>query len=240
MLSSSEAFGSKVGSKATTRAHLSQMLKQGHAGSALILQQTRRQIPTANPHSGPATFLASTSPVDGSRISSQLTASSGSPVLVETANNTPSELAAVERKSADTRERGQSIQDGRQTREVDPHDRESPSEICAAHHDVSEEHKKEQDCPQRTTLARTTSPGRKHDQICREPSEWISSRTNHSLNRVQPDLDRVLCSLSHVLTPDDPGEIRSARSPVDGQERQRRRLPGDARDRPDHLRPTGR
>lgn len=54
------------------------------------------------------------------------------------------------------------------------------------------------------------------------------------------DLDRVLCRLSHVLTPDDAREIRSAGSPVDGQERQRRRLPGDARDCSDHLRPTGR
>lgn len=51
-------------------------------------------------YSGPATLRDSTSPVEGSRISSQLTASSASPVEVETANSTPSEFAAVERKSA--------------------------------------------------------------------------------------------------------------------------------------------
>ena len=131
-----------MGSEATTRAHLSRVLKVKHAGSALILQQTRRQIPAAarkrgTPYSGPATFRASTSPVVGSRISSQLTASSGSPVLVETANNTPSELAAVERKSA-AREQSVNFLDraGREPGEVDKHDRESPSEICT-HYGVS-------------------------------------------------------------------------------------------------------
>lgn len=54
--------------------------------------------PLPGTHSGPATFLPSTSPVPGSLISSQLLASNVAPVLLDTANNTPSELLAVERK----------------------------------------------------------------------------------------------------------------------------------------------
>lgn len=52
-----------------------------------------------NIHSGPATFLPSSSPELGSLISSQLTASSVAPVVPDTAKRTPSEFCAVERKS---------------------------------------------------------------------------------------------------------------------------------------------
>lgn len=58
-------------------------------------------------HSGPATFRPSTSPVVGSRISSQLTASSAAPVVSETANSTPSSFEVVERKSSECDKSGQ-------------------------------------------------------------------------------------------------------------------------------------
>lgn len=62
-------------------------------------------------YSGAATFRLSVSPVVGSRISSQLIASSADPVVVDTANNTPRGFAAVERKSAKTssRDEGQNL-----------------------------------------------------------------------------------------------------------------------------------
>jgi hypothetical protein len=72
-----------------------------HAQGTVTTHQRRLLKPhQLKPYSGPATFLPSTSPVLGSRISSQLTASSASPVDVETAKRTPREFDAVERKSA--------------------------------------------------------------------------------------------------------------------------------------------
>lgn len=60
-----------------------------------------------------------------------------------------------------------------------------------------------------------------------------SSRREHSTGWltqgfVKAYLDRVLCGLPHVLAPDDTGKVGSTRSAVDGQEGERRRLPGDS------------
>ena len=50
-------------------------------------------------YSGPATFLLSLpSPPSGSIMLSQLSACSAFPVVAETANNTPNEFAAVDKK----------------------------------------------------------------------------------------------------------------------------------------------
>lgn len=52
-----------------------------------------------NAHSGPATFrLSLPSPPSGSIMLSQLSACSAFPVVADTANSTPSEFAAVDKK----------------------------------------------------------------------------------------------------------------------------------------------
>lgn len=111
----SEVFGSEVGRRdAKTRDTSTQSLSLLEAGrhgrrkcfDTTTVTDNKDDAGGKDFYSGPATFLASTSPVVGSRISSQLTASSASPVVVDTANRTPSELAAVDRKSG-TRDRGQ-------------------------------------------------------------------------------------------------------------------------------------
>lgn len=87
--------------------------EQIYSTCQLLLQHSARRLITneklsrCTSHSGPATFRGSRSSDDGSLISSHDTASRGSPVVDDTAKRTPSELAAVERKSA----RG--VEDGR-------------------------------------------------------------------------------------------------------------------------------
>lgn len=84
------------------------------------------------PHSGPATFLPSSSPELGSLISSQLTASRVAPVVPDTAKRTPSEFCAVERKSAGERKPGSAAKKGggrRDHRRKSVQERESPSDI---------------------------------------------------------------------------------------------------------------
>lgn len=108
------------------------------------------------PYSGPATFRPSTSPVPGSRISSQLIASSVAPVLAETAKRTPRALEAVERKSALVNE----LRPERKTREK-AHRSENRPRRSTAGGQLSFLGRKKG----RTTLARTTSPGLKQPQI---------------------------------------------------------------------------
>jgi hypothetical protein len=154
-------------------------------GTVTTRRQTlRRPQSPRPPHSGPATFLPSTSPVLGSRISSQLTASKASPDEVETAKRTPSELEAVERKSIGVnkglvgRRRGKG---GKSSTNRSESHRGRSIERTMSERDKDRQGREEN---RRTTFALTTSPGRKQLQICsyREKCQISSSSETRRRN----------------------------------------------------------